>query len=121
MVFKGKYCGLSINLIFLPLFRLELGESEDRIKLRFLIWGFLGDDFGGKGRLWLDRLVFCFCVVLLSLSLSLSLSLGTRCVSSLSSSTASLLRLRIWESNGAHDYIVLTSLLAVEVYIYIYI
>jgi len=71
MVFKGKYCGLSINLIFLPLFRLELGESEDRIKLRFLIWGFLGVDFGGKGRLWLDRLVFCFCVVLLSLSLSL--------------------------------------------------
>jgi hypothetical protein len=73
--------------------------------------------------------LFCFCVVLLSLSLSLSLSLcvslslGTRCVSSLSSSTASLLRLRIWEriweSNGAHDYIVLYILLAVEVYIYI--
>ncbi len=47
------------------------------------------------------------------------LSVGTRCVSSLSSSTASLLRLRIWESNGAHDYIVLYILLAVEVYIYI--
>jgi len=62
-----------------------------------------------------STLKFCFwCFVL---------SLGTRCVSSLSSSTASLLRLRIWEriweSNGAHDYIVLYILLAVEVYIYI--
>jgi len=68
--------------------------------------------------------LFCFVFVwFYSFSLSVSLSLGMRCVSSLSSSTALLLRLRIrekiWESNGAHDYIVLTSLLAMEVYIYI--
>jgi hypothetical protein len=52
MVFKGKYCGLSINLIC-PLFLLDMTE------FKVLIWRFLGVDFGGKGRLRLDQLVFC--------------------------------------------------------------